>query len=633
MALGLFLLVVAVYVPLLSGHTSSRDEETAFYAAGSLMEGQLTRVSDRLRVVQVSYGVGGEPYSRYGLGISAMTVPLLKAGQLVASLYPEQFRYFFERTFALATNALVTAATAAALCLLAQMLGYGPKTGLWLGSIYAFGTFAFPHGRTLFSEPGAALGLVLSLLLCVTWAHRHPQSAVLLPVSGLLAGLAVVVKIHAVLALPWIALYVAISAARLRYGPAGILGRVALWALGGLPALALFVSYNLAAFGGPFRTGYSGEAGPLVPNVFATGLEGLVGLTVSPGKGLWVYAPPVLVGLACLPWFSRRHPAVAVASTGIWATALAFFSSVQFWHGDAAWGPRYMAMVLPFLVLPAAEALASKLWWPKTALALLAASGAVVQLLGTLVAFATYINAETNQQARYFQPLYTPVIGHARILAARWTEWYRWLFVRQRAVVVGNGFLNTAETQIDALPRPMEREAFLDLNGVVAGKVNVSLLLQLPNSYSSPVAIWLDGAPVSGEYRWVDNGRLEERFALEATKARHTVKIESPGLAKVGDPASTVVLQEASVRDAGGTLPVVKQIYIPPWPANLYGRWNWFFDPTIHHPVDSWLWYGSAMGAFKGSGWLVPAMALGASAGLLAIGLRLISQAASRPVV
>jgi hypothetical protein len=615
----------------LAGHTSSRDEETAFYAAVSLLEGRLTRVSDQLRVVQVSYGVGGEPYSRYGLGISAMAAPLVKLGQLAAGLYPEEFRYFVERTVALATNALVTAGTAAVLCGMAQILGYGPGVGFLLGFTYAFGTFAFPQGRTLFSEPGAGLLLLVSLTLMITWSYRRPRGLHLLLLSGLMAGLAVVVKVHAALALPWLALYVVLASARMRLSPLSTVGRLTLWALGGLPALAVFVGYNMAAFGGPLRTGYSGETGRIVPAVFSPDIyEGLWGLTASPGKGLWLYAPPVLLAVGTLVSFRRKHPDVTLVSVGTWATALGFFATVEFWHGDAAWGPRYMLLVLPFMLLPAVAALGSSLRWVKVASRILISVGMLVQLLGTLVPFASYINTETNQQARYYQPLSTPVVGHARILAARWIEWYEWLFMRHRAVVVGNGFLNTAAPQVGALPRPMAAEGELDINGLSPGMVEVALIFRslagLAQGNSLPLAIWVDGQPVVGQYRWLEGGLLEQRFRFAASKSHVKVRLEASGIPSNRRSTAVIELSQAIVRDGSGSLSVVRRIYIPPWPPNLYGRWNWFFDPTIHHPLDSWLWYGVAMGAFKGGGLILPALSLLVSAVALGVGVALVAQ-------
>ncbi len=628
--MGLFFVVLAVYIPLVSGHTSSRDEETAFYAAGSLLEGRLTRVSDQLRVVQVSYGVGGEPYSRYGLGVSALAAPMLRLGQVAAGLYSEQFRYFVERTFALASNALVTAGTASLLCILAQVLGYSTGRAFWLGAAYAFGTFAFPHGRTLFAEPGAGFFLLASMLMAAAWARGSSRHIYLMPLSGLAAGLAVVVKVHALLALPWLALYAVLLALQVRRPGFAFVPHLALWLAGCLAALGLLAAYNAAAFGSPLRTGYSGEAGRLIPNVFSADLyRGLVGLTVSPGKGLLIYAPPMLAALMSLPRFAARDRWTAFVSVGVGATALGFFSAVEFWHGDAAWGPRYMAMVLPFLILPAVAAFDSAKRWMRTLSAVLVAVGVLVQLLGTLVPFASYINAETDQQARYYQVYSSPVLGHARMLAARWQEWYSWLFHRERAVVVGNGFLNTGSLQLGALPRPMEREGVVVLSGLAPGRVQVSLMFRTlqgkTEDGSPPVAVWVDGAPVAGEYRWLDARLVEERFAFASSRPQATVKLEVVG-APSGQKLPGVELQAAVAQDAQGTLPVVRQIYIPPWPPNLYGRWNWFFDPTIHHPVDSWLWYGTAMGAFKGAGLILPSVALAVSAILLVAGLRLVRQ-------
>jgi hypothetical protein len=48
-----------------------------------------------------------------------------------------------------------------------------------------------------------------------------------------------------------------------------------------------------------------------------------------------------------------------------------FYSNVLYWHGDPSWGPRYLYVVVPYLVLPLGEILAA---WRRTHTALRAAT-------------------------------------------------------------------------------------------------------------------------------------------------------------------------------------------------------------------------------------------------------------------
>jgi hypothetical protein len=74
----------------------------------------------------------------------------------------------------------------------------------------------------------------------------------------------------------------------------------------------------------------------------------LYGLTLSPGKGLLVFAPPVLAGLAGLYLLYRQRRAEALLFAALPVFFLWVYSVNTSWHGGASWGPRYLLPVLPF---------------------------------------------------------------------------------------------------------------------------------------------------------------------------------------------------------------------------------------------------------------------------------------------
>ncbi len=128
---------------------------------------------------------------------------------------------------------------------------------------------------------------------------------------------------------------------------------LALYGAGVLPSLLVTAAYDAARFGSPFKTEpYPDQSFGYPPWL------GLPNLLVSPGKGLLWYTPALLLlALAARP-FWRRCPRPAILFALICGVYLVFYANVNYWHGDPAWGPRYLYATLPYLVLPLGEVFA-----------------------------------------------------------------------------------------------------------------------------------------------------------------------------------------------------------------------------------------------------------------------------------
>jgi hypothetical protein len=106
--------------------------------------------------------------------------------------------------------------------------------------------------------------------------------------------------------------------------------------------------------------------------------EGIAGLLLSPGKGLFWYAPPMLFALAAAPALARRHRAAAIALAAYAVTAITFLGRFRYWHGDWGWGPRYAAPLFvaaaPLAWLVAERIEGARSWVKAAALAALVAA-------------------------------------------------------------------------------------------------------------------------------------------------------------------------------------------------------------------------------------------------------------------
>jgi len=118
-----------------------------------------------------------------------------------------------------------------------------------------------------------------------------------------------------------------------------------------LPAVIVsvpFLLYNLQAFGSPVG-GYA----QIYPGLHAQDsmLEGIAGLLVSPGKGLFVFSPFLLLLLAASPrWFAEAwQKRMAVLLLAGFVGQLIVYGRVP-WQAGHCFGPRFLAGMLPALI-------------------------------------------------------------------------------------------------------------------------------------------------------------------------------------------------------------------------------------------------------------------------------------------
>ena len=231
------------------------------------------------------------------------------------------------------------AALAAVLVAWGRRAGAGPPAAL-AGALFAcLGTSLWPavaHGHDVVIE---ALGLAM-----VLWASAGEDEPGDWLAAGAVLGLAVATRIGAaVLAAP--ALVVVLG--RRPREPGRVVRRGLALAVGALPGLALLIWYGAQAFDWPLDLyrprDLAGRGALYLPWFSRAHLEGMLGLTVSPGKGLFWYSPPLLaVALAARPLWRRHRLAAFAFLVHALATVLAFGRFVH-WHGDWSWGPRFVA--------------------------------------------------------------------------------------------------------------------------------------------------------------------------------------------------------------------------------------------------------------------------------------------------
>ncbi len=695
--LALFLACLGFYLLTASGHFYAADEETVYRVTESLVERHTFAVPDTWGIIGTQRDAGGALYAQYTPGQSLVALPLYLLGKVVARFFPADQEGYVTRYCVSLLNAFVTAATVALLYRLARGLRYGAPAALALALIYAVASGAWPHGRTFFAEPLTALLLLLSFALSETAvretavgsrqsaaretaielrAGEQQPRADLLPTadcrlpslffSGLAALGAVVVKPQGAIALPILGLFLVgrvwardagDGRARLRR----VVRAVVAWELG-LALVALpFALYNNAVYGGPLSTGYGAGA----PDVFRTPfLTGLHGLTLSSGKGILWYTPPIVLAVAGWWGFFRRQRAAALACLGLALVHLGFYGRIDYWHGDGSWGPRYLAIVLPFLLLPAVSILAGLRARPlrRTLVGVIVALGIAVQLLGVLVNFDWYV-LRSDEGARHFTPAASPLLAHARILTGRLVEWRYRLAPPPGTVLLGDGFsYNEDVATVGATGVAVTGEALFPRWTNGAGVVRVypidgsPLTIKLTFFDHRPPALRTDLATVLVNGVTLPDSAVERRDAtgngegwiyqfqtappddgrapLAITLRSATWNPQASGVSERDEDVG-VFVHNVEVWWEGRSLTVREGLALAPLPDTPRSRFWWANDDAIrHHLTDNWAWYVavSGLGAAHIALWLggYAAVAVAIAAAGIALGWRTLPVRARR---
>ncbi|MBI3449466.1 MAG: glycosyltransferase family 39 protein [Acidobacteria bacterium] len=425
-----FFFFLALYLVTFGGHPYTGDGLEMLKTAESLaLRGDLAVTSDSDGRAWGYPGADGRRYSPYAIGLSLAEAPPLGLAHAAARALGLSPIGTDSASFgaAVAVNVAVTAATAALLCALVLALGLGRRAATGASLLYGLATMAWVYSKHDFAEPLAALALLATahFLLRAGGDGRGRSFAA----AGAWNGVGFLTKYQMVLYTPILLGALIVRERRKGSSPRAIVSRALWFLLPGLPFGLVDLWVNHARFGTWLETGY-GNQGAIVAGAGFIPV-GLFGLLLSAGKGVIWYSP--IVVLAPFAWraFHRLRPEASGLCLALIGTTIAIFAPLWWWHGDWSWGPRYLVVVLPEMIVPLAvwlrdRAALSRRLAPRVTLggvvAALVVLAIAVNLLGISFNFVYYLLELRTMQKVHddwnFIPNLSPIRFHAHLARA-----------------------------------------------------------------------------------------------------------------------------------------------------------------------------------------------------------------------
>lgn len=402
----LWFVFVAVLIASGSGHFYASDEEKMF-ATTLRMWHAIQHLFDP--TIPIEHPI----LSVYGPMQSLLALITLPLGTLLAALGPVEMQAWLLRLPSTWINAVTVASTATILGWLSMRQYQSRPIGIAIAVTYAFATPAWMYARSFFSEPTAAFFLLVATLpFFFASAESRPRRLIYV-LAGLATLGALLSKIAVAPAVAVIGLAVFIMSVRDRDWT-----KLIAWGSGAGVAAIIFLTYNLLARGSLLSSGYNRSQTELEIR-WDYIITGLYGQFLSSGKSIFLYAPFLLLWPIGI-WLQRSQRHLTLSLLGIIAAIVFIHTNVIFWHGDGAWGPRYLMLAMPFMVWPLGAVYQRlttlRATIRRAVLIPLIVSTMLVQIGGLSINLNAIIIDTRNERARYFEPASSPIVGHWRTL-------------------------------------------------------------------------------------------------------------------------------------------------------------------------------------------------------------------------
>ncbi len=381
---GIFLVVVACYVLTNPGRIDAIDGQIRFEVAYNwLTQGRPVIRDPWVGPIMGVRGREGAVYSFYGAPASVLSMPLVWFGLHSNAHGVESSQFLFSLT-----SSVIGAMIAPVLFLFYLELGITVRKALLWTMVSSFATLVWPASCTTLDNAQHAFFGISAAYLGFLSARR--DSKWLATIAGLMAGVLFLYQEYFLLIVPalalstlkWSSLREKSSNKEIQTGSKSVwtkltsaiskeiralsaLVRAALhgpgearssclrylsFVVGVTAGVLVSFYYNDLRFGSLFDSGKMRNFAHRHP-VWGNPIAGLPTLLLSPGKSLFLYSPPLILGILGIRSLWRRKPELALVILNASVALVLFMSCYAGLGGDWCWGPRYLTVLLPLWAL------------------------------------------------------------------------------------------------------------------------------------------------------------------------------------------------------------------------------------------------------------------------------------------
>jgi hypothetical protein len=347
LGIGLFFFIGAVYFGTNPGRIDIIDGQFRYEVSRNLVRIGRPVITDPFLLGGNVPGLNGARYSYYNAAPSVAGMPWVWLGRIAGDPAGERQRFLFAWT-----SGLLGSLACVVLFLFYRQLDISASAAIGWTLAHAFGTLLWPLAASTFDQGQHALFVLLAVFL--GWQSAKSDSLLLAAAGGLTAGVLLNYQESYAVILPMLALSTLAQPRgdRPQRRRSGVL-RYGVFLGACLIGLQAWLLYNEVRFGDMFFTGRSVPLTRKDLPFFGNPATGLLSLLVSPGKSVFLYSPPLLLGVVGLRHLWRRERCLVVVIVSASVVHLAFISSLSFFGSDWAWGPRYLVALLPLWALAA----------------------------------------------------------------------------------------------------------------------------------------------------------------------------------------------------------------------------------------------------------------------------------------
>jgi hypothetical protein len=454
LVLSVFVFFFAINLITSGGHLDWSDGVLTFLVVESMAVKNSAQLHPDLPSVSLLYGDSEAKelksdvahYTHRSLLLAAIAIPFYYVATIL-SISPVFLVAFL-------VNSLIIALTSLVVFCFSLEIYRSRKIAFALGLIFTGCSFILPYNTSLFPQPLQALCIISAAYFLYKSRDTNRAFVISNPTNpinegitvrcnkreiyfaslgGLFLGLSVFAHPTSAIVIPGFIAYNVFSSLIYRKKR-----KIAIFLISLTVILVALAVSNYVRFGTFTEFGYYQYASWSWSKL---GWVGLIGLWTSPGAGLIVFFPPVVLLPLALKYMYRENRQLFFLISYIVFANWLYFGTLSYmdpisWSGGLAWGPRYLVPVLPFITI-ALGTLLTRLRNNKQKQYLLKVSivislfliGFMINLLGTMVwiyYFHLY-NWEVQQIWKYggdriwdqetWNPYYSPIVLDIKILA------------------------------------------------------------------------------------------------------------------------------------------------------------------------------------------------------------------------